>query len=42
MNKEVLIHQSVEEFLNESSIDMDYNIEKIIEEENEWKKQNFI
>ena len=42
MNKEVLIHQSVEEFLKDSSINMDYNIEQIIEEEEEWKKRNAI
>ena len=42
MNKEVLIHQSVEEFLRDSSIDMNCNIEQIIEKENEWKKRNAI
>lgn len=42
MNKEVLIHQSVEEFLKDSSIDINYNIKQIIEKENEWKKRNAI
>lgn len=42
MSKEVLIHQSVEEFLKDSSIDINYNIKQIIEKENEWKKRNAI